>query len=319
MRIKSLDINRKKLYFNKTDNIVFVKENIPFGSRFIDGIRTVFCPYRLDIDGITVREKKIKCVLEKYGMTFTVSVNIKERPRKKEKNVAGCGGSFSMIGTFKPQKDLSPEIGRLLRLFKADMKEFLMPSDIDRELAFYDAGMTATFTDNFIMYSKLCLENALEKDLSGLPDNLKQTSEEYLLRLKARCDAIDKFIKDFQKIDMGEYSLGFDKKTNEFKAFGECNEEEMNTFCENEFYNFLTANKLLEAVKNASGENELPPIFLYNVFGKSQPESIKKHFEELRELNRQVFIIENKDIPYLENLCDKKITMENNNEEIGIF
>ena len=35
MRIKKVEINGEKLRFNKNDNLIFIKENKPYGSNFI--------------------------------------------------------------------------------------------------------------------------------------------------------------------------------------------------------------------------------------------------------------------------------------------
>ena len=316
MRIKKVEINGEKLRFNKNDNIIFIKENKKYGSNFIKSLQKVFRRHLIDIDGVYVPETNIKCVCEKGGIDFTISVKVKEKNVSKNPNRAGCGGSFEMVGTYKPQNNLSDTQKKLIRAFRLDIQEFFMREATARQIAFYESGTVEDFTDTITFNYKTNLDCALDRDKADEKEEEKRRHDFYLASLKTKCSAMEKFIKDFKRIKWNSYSFGFNKKQ-EFKAFGYDyhNVSDYGEFNTIKFYDFLTANKMLEVIEQSVGENDVTPLFVYGFFEHTNQSEITRHLEELKAMNRQVFIVENKDNYYLEKYCDKKIILEDKNDD----
>lgn len=316
MRIKKVEINGEKLRFNKNDNLIFIKENKQYGSNFIESLQKVFRRHLIEIDSVCVPTTNIKCVCEKGGIDFTISVKVQEKNVSKNPNCAGGGGSFEMVGTYKPQNNLSDAQKKLIRIFKLDIQEFFMREETARQIAFYERGMVEDFTDTITFNYKTNLDYASDRSKAEQTEEEKIRNDFYLDKLKTECSAMEKFIKDFKKIKWSSYSLGFNKKQ-EFKAFGYDyhNVSDFGEYYTIKFYDFLTANKMLEVIEQSVGENDVTPLFVYGFFEHTDQSEIKKHLEELKAMNRQVFIVENKDNYYLEKYCDKKIILEDKNND----
>ena len=122
---------------------------------------------------------------------------------------------------------------------------------------------------------------------------------------------MEKFIDEFNSIDFGYCSVGFDKNTRELQLPDSENDAEFNMI---NFCDFITANKLNTVIEHARGNDGNIPIFITNNFENAGKAEMEFYLEELRKLDRQVFIIENGDNRLLEKRCDKTISMEDKND-----
>ncbi|MBP5466047.1 MAG: hypothetical protein J6Y43_00585 [Clostridia bacterium] len=306
MRIKQIDIDGKKLCFSKSDNLIFIKDNANiFDWEFIDAIKAIFCDTKINANCVCLNNRNIKCVLEIYGTDFTVTVKVVENKFPKKQNVFGTKGSFEV--SCKSDFDSSTfDNNRLKRLCECDFREMFMPIDTTREIVFYDrdAGNMG-FTNGLITYYRDLLK--WTKDRKSDMEN----EDKFSAVIESQCAAMEKFIDEFNDIDLGFCSIGFDKNTCELQLPDSENDTELNII---NFCDFITANKLNTVIEHARGNDGDIPVFVIDIFRNIGKDETEFYIDELWKLKRQVFIIENGSNPLLEKRCDKTISMEDNND-----
>ena len=306
MRIKQIDIDGKKLCFSKSDNLIFIKDNGNiFDWEFIDAIKTVLCDTKINVNCVCLNNQKIKCVLEMYGTDFTVTVKVRENKLSKKQNVFGTRGSFEV--SCKSDFDSSTfDNNRLKRLCECDFREMFMPIDTTREIVFYNRDASnSEFTNGLIMHYRNLLKWTRDRKTDT------KDGGEYSTFIESQCASMEKFIDEFNSIDFGYCSVGFDKNTRELQLPDSENDAEFNMI---NFCDFITANKLNTVIEHARGNDGNIPIFITNNFENAGKAEMEFYLEELRKLDRQVFIIENGDNRLLEKRCDKTISMEDKND-----
>lgn len=306
MRIKQIEIDGKKLRFNKSNNLIFIKDNESiFDWEFIDAIKTVFCDTKINVNCVCLNNRKIKCVLEMYGSDFTVTVKVGENRFSKRQNVFGTKGSFEV--SCKSDFD-SPTFdnNRLKRLCECDFREMFMPIDTTREIVFYDRDAKSMgFTNGLITYYRDLVKWTKDKRSDA------ENNDKFSAVIDSQCAAMEKFIDEFNDIDFGYFYIGFDKNTCELKLPDSKNDTEFNLI---NFCDFIIANMLNQILEYARGNDGNTPVFIIDNFKNIGKDETKFYINELRKLDRQVFIIENGINPLLEKRCDKTISMEDKND-----
>ena len=306
MRIKQITINGKKMCFSRSDNLIFIKDNANiFDWEFLDAIKTVFCDTNINVNCACHNNRRIKCVLEMYGTDFTVTVKVGENKLTKRQNIFGTKGSFEVSCKSKFDS-LTFDNNRLKKLCECDFREMFMPTDTTREIVFYDRDANDSgFTNGLIMHYRDLLKWTKDKN----PDN--ENEEKFSKEIESQCAAMEKFIDEFNSIDLGFCSIGFDKNTRELQSPDSENDTESNvvSFCD-----FIIANKLNTVLEHARGNDGNTPIFITDNFENAGKDKTEFYIDELWKLKRQVFIIENGSNPLLEKRCDKTISMEDKND-----
>ena len=306
MRIKQIEMNGKKLRFGKSDNLIFIKDNANiFDWEFTDAIKTVFCDTNINVNCVCHNNRRIKCILEMYGTDFTVAVKVVESKLTKKQNVFGTKGSFE-VSCKSDFDSLTFDNDRLERLCKCDFREMFMPIDTTREIVFYGRDVSsADFTNGLITYYRDLLKWTKDKN----PDT--KGEERFSTVIESQCAAMEKFIDEFNDIDLGFCSIGFDKDTRELQLPDSENDTEFNLI---NFCDFTIANKLNTIIEFARGNDGDIPVFVNDNFKNIGKDETEFYIDELWKLKRQVFIIENGSNPLLEKRCDKTISMENKND-----
>ena len=309
MRIKELQINDKKLQFKKNDKLFFIKEENDFFKRtFTDAIKTVFCDSQVRLDCVCEEKQLIRCVLEKYGAEFTVTVRTNKKSFPIVKKIAdrdyisGTYGNFEVSCKSNLQTDKFDK-RKLKRMFDLDFREMLMPSETAQEIFFYNGE--EDYTNRILWFYRERLTNVLQRyyKIDEESDKRYKITE----TIKSQCSAMESFIDNFKIFDLGFCKLGFDKYNREFitPETNDDGEYDIIHLCD-----FITANKLNGTIDKAVGENETSPLFIENAFENMSEENTEFFIKELREIDRQIFIVENRENAYLENCCDKTVDLK---------
>jgi hypothetical protein len=240
-----------------------------------------------------------------YETDFTVTVKVGENKITKRQNIFGTKGSFEV--SCKSKFDSSTfDNNRLKKLCECDFREMFMPTDTTREIVFYDRNVSrADFTNGLITYYRDLLK--WTKDRKSDMEN----EDKFSAVIESQCAAMEKFIDEFNDIDLGFCSIGFDKNTCELQLPDSENDTELNII---NFCDFIIANKLNTVIEFARGNDGNTPVFITNNFKNIGKDETEFYIDELWKLKRQVFIIENGSNPLLEKWCDKTISMEDKND-----
>lgn len=306
MRIKELQTNDKKLQFGEGDKLIFIKQ--PDGwlkKGFIDYVEMIFCDSSIWLDCVCEEKQLVKCVLEKYGAEFTVVVRTDKKSFPIVKKISdrdyisGTYGNFEVFCKSNLKTDKFDK-RKLKRLFDLDFREMLMPSDTAREISFYNGE--EDYTNRILWFYRERLNNVLKRYYNIDEDSDKRYK--ITETLKTQCSAMESFIDNFKIVDLRFCKLGFDKYNRDFitPETEDDGEYDIIHLCD-----FITANKLNEAIDKSVGEEETAPLFILNAFGEMSEDETEFFIKELRAMNRQVFIVEFKDNAYLKKSCDKTI------------
>lgn len=317
MRIKQLDINDEKLVFNQNENLILIKEDDIFGSPFLDAIKRVFCDTNVSLDCVCSEKQDIKCICEKYGTDFTIIVKVVRDRLPKNESISGTCGSFEV--SCKSDLESTMISKRVLkRMFDLDFREMLMPMDTIRETAFYRGDLfSSDYTNYLLMHYRDYMNRSLRANRYS--DVGEERAEGHVSKMdrewganRTEWTAMEYFVNHFKKIDLGFCVIEFDKDHNELKI---PDVEDDAQFDQIELCDYIIANQLNSLIEQSFGRDGATPLFIKEAFKNFGQKELDFFIKELRNMNRQVFIVESRDNAYLEKLCDKTIILEDKNND----
>lgn len=297
MRIKELKIDKTILSFDDADNVFLINDrgDNPLGSCFYEFIDEVFSHTRssfiYECDYIPV--KRIKCVCEKCGNIFEISVIRNSLQITDDTNSFGVIGNFEKICRFRPKDNLpEKEKNEIAKALKRNFGNFLLPSALCR---YYCGGTT-----------EYVAEEADSFRTAELVDELRLSSPRYN-------DIINEFILSLAPIESYGKTFGFDKDGQPTVGGGYSfnNEEKSLAY----ILDYIAVNNLHQEILLAEGKDGNLPLFIHGAFRNLQDGDIKTFIDILRKIGRQIFISGEENNEYIEKYCDKIICFDMSAED----